>query len=168
MVAFLHSPFPISRSALKYVLSYHVVPDIAFFSDFVRNDTTKAAEAHVVSSEIDTAIPHDWITEVSPQRGNVTHYRLPTLLSTSEHGNPNATLRVVTIEYRYLGHGPLKRAVVVLPHESHNEHEKMAARPVKVFKTDVPARNGAIQVSRLPRSIPSSCHEVVDQRRTPS
>ncbi|SCV74284.1 BQ2448_6716 [Microbotryum intermedium] len=105
-------------------------------------------------------------------KANVTRYELPTLL-TGE--NKNATLKVLSVAFRRFGRGPIRRTVIVLPNHpsghDHGEHghadftayatvldpkQKPAdcphrrgpppAHPVKVFRTDVPARNGAIQV----------------------
>lgn len=92
---------------------------------------------------------------------NVTHYVLPTLLSTLGR-NSNAMLAVDVFSYRLFGKGPIRRAVVVLPavveeiekedhhdghHGHHGHHEGPPARPVRAWKPDVPARNGAIHVS---------------------
>ncbi|KDE02985.1 hypothetical protein MVLG_06485 [Microbotryum lychnidis-dioicae p1A1 Lamole] len=105
-------------------------------------------------------------------KANVTHYELPTLL-TGE--NKNATLKVLSVAFRRFGRGPVRRAVIVLPnHSSEHGHGQDGvdeftvytsdadskpnhtdcphrrgpppAHPVKVFRTDVPARNGAVQV----------------------
>lgn len=107
-------------------------------------------------------------------RANVTRYVLPTLLSTSGQ-NVNATLKVAVYSYRIRDQGPIRRAVVVLPHhkeeygqssvENGNDrkeyrgrkcHEKRdgdhsgegheGPQPVRVFKADAVARNGAIHV----------------------
>lgn len=221
------------------MLKYHIVPDIAFFSDFVRNDTTQAAE-FITEEQTDVEVPRDWLSaedafrlqprelcteryqilrrpfersdglpmpprprfprpsfpkrppgppghdrdhdhdHVPPHHGhethraNVTHYRLPTLLSVSGQ-NPNATLPVAVVKYRFLGKGPIRRSVIVLPHREDHGHDHdhdhvhdhdhdyegsfggshehgrehghpPPARPVKVFLQDLPARNGAVQV----------------------
>ncbi|ORY92658.1 hypothetical protein BCR35DRAFT_298138 [Leucosporidium creatinivorum] len=187
ILAFLHSPFSLSRHALKYVLAYHIVPDLEFFTDFVRNDTkeVRPSDAFIVKEEVDVEVPVEWIVDGKGEgafpppppphgdhppppphgdhppppphfKANLTHYRLPTLLSTSGE-NANATLRVVVIAHRPWGHGPVKRDIVVLPHAMppphHDEENKFGGerrgppppRPVKVFKTDLPARHGAIQ-----------------------
>jgi hypothetical protein len=232
---------------LSHVLKYHIVPDIAFFSDFVRNDTAKAAE-FITEEQTDVEVPVNWLSQedtdffhfellneeqnfikaqsversdgipLPPRprfprpnfprrppgppghdpdhehgppphapphppppphhghethRANVTHYRLPTLLSVSGE-NPNATLPVAVVKYRFLGKGPLRRSVIVLPHHEDHDHEHREshkgsghgrpeydehdhgknehghpppAHPVKVFIQDLPARNGAVQVS---------------------
>lgn len=211
LLAFIHLPFHLSRHILKYVLSYHVVPDLAFFSDFIRNDTESIvpSDAFITRTETDVEVPMEWITEhqqvdsivgdaewsriplpkmpdlprggprdslphydgghPSPphHKANVTHYELPTLLSTSGE-NVNATLKVAVVAYRFMGRGPIKRSVIVLPapppHHGHgHEHQegqfgedkkhdcphKKGAKPVKVFKADLPARNGAVHVSSV-------------------
>lgn len=217
ILAFLHSPFPISKRILAYGLKYHIVPDIAFFSDFMKNDTKSDFAAEYISKEeLDVQVPSEWLLKedslptsqfftfrraapcllkedrsVSPvprpnfprlplpgrprpghegdgghdghhdetHRANVTHYTLPTLLSTSGE-NKNATLHVVVVKYRFLGKGPIKRSIVVLPHHEHEHHHEHdienghehghppPARPVKVTFPDLPARNGAVHVSR--------------------
>ncbi|KAM0787737.1 hypothetical protein ACM66B_003794 [Microbotryomycetes sp. NB124-2] len=59
ILAFLHLPFPFSKAVLKYILSYHVVPDIAFFSDHVQNDTKLASGVKAV--ETDVPVPRYWL-----------------------------------------------------------------------------------------------------------
>lgn len=206
--AFLHSPFPLSKRVLKYVLSYHVVPDVIFHSDY-----NTISDKYKVSEEIDVPYHHQeehhhdfsaswnlptkmptpppmnswWpLTPSGPKRpqhnreggedhheggrANVTRYVLPTLLSASGQ-NVNATLKVAVYSYRVRGQGPIRRAVVVLPHhkeeygkssvENGNDRKEYRGRkchekrdgehegphPVRVFKADAVARNGAIHVS---------------------
>lgn len=172
ILAFLHSPFPISKKVLGYLLSYHVVPGVTFYSDFYKTDKSLTAAALEVSEEIDVQVPLDLLYDgphppphfpghTPSQRGNITHYKLPTLLTEK---NENATLRVDVISYRFAGKGPIRRSIIVLPahHEHHHDgdHEHKPERlhggpggdgplhphPVKVAFTDVPARKGAIQV----------------------
>ncbi|KAK4698704.1 hypothetical protein P7C70_g7564, partial [Phenoliferia sp. Uapishka_3] len=181
-VALLHSPFPLSKKILKYIISYHVVPDIAFYSDYIHNASSLAP--YLLSTEIDVEVDSLLLAESSTEsvgdvatwpslpnpnvplpdspvahhppthKANVTHYILPTLLSTSGV-NPNATLKVDVVSYRLFGHGPVRSVVVVLPHHEHehaktgckHHHEKKdGPKPVKVWKKDVPARNGAIHI----------------------
>ncbi|GAA5989620.1 hypothetical protein JCM10908_000556 [Rhodotorula pacifica] len=171
ILAFLHSPFPISQKVLKYLLAYHVVPGVTFYSDFYKNNSSIAGAALSVREEVDVEIaidlplegphpppPPHWPGHEPSQRGNITHYVLPTLLTES---NKNATLRVDVISYRFAGKGPIRRSIVVLPahhpHHHHDEHDKerfgggprdgpLHPHPVKVAFNDVPARKGAIQV----------------------
>ncbi|SCZ98712.1 BZ3500_MvSof-1268-A1-R1_Chr3-1g05569 [Microbotryum saponariae] len=229
IVALLHSPFPISKRVLKYILSYHVVPDVVFYSDFVRGARPSAGlDRFIVSESHDVDVPLEWVMDEPrhwiaprsdvnalpdlpkfpfpkmpehrgppgapgrgplppPRRGgehddphhppphhkaSVTRYELPTLL-TGE--NKNATLKVLSVAFRRFGRGPVRRAVIVLPnHSSEHGHGQDGvdeftvytsdtdskpnhidcphrrgpppAHPVKVFRTDVPARNGAVQV----------------------
>lgn len=124
-LAFLNSPFPISRKVLKYVLAYHVVPDITFHSDFIHNSTDLDAFKTAESFAEDK---------------NTTTYRLPTLLSKSGV-NPNATLTVDVVSYRRFGSGPVRREVLVK--QPRDEHHNQVA-PVSVYKADGVARGGAI------------------------
>ncbi|KAK4047025.1 hypothetical protein OIO90_006346 [Microbotryomycetes sp. JL221] len=203
VLGFLHLPFPLSKRILKYILSYHVVPDIAFFSDHIQNDTK--LESAVVAREVDVEVPHDWLlpedrrstqspgiwswpppkmprprfpgrpsrsppppdaptSDWPPHRdqpphhpkhnANVTHYKLPTVLSASGQ-NENATLSVAVVEYRSWGTGHIKRSIVVFPAQHEDDHEghrrdpdsfmTCDLKPVRVAYTDIPARNGAIQ-----------------------
>ncbi|GAA5966097.1 hypothetical protein JCM21900_006444 [Sporobolomyces salmonicolor] len=65
ILAFLHSPFPFSKKVLKYLLSYHIVPDLVFFSDYLKNDTDytglSEVEKYVASRETDVEVPVEWL-----------------------------------------------------------------------------------------------------------
>lgn len=200
----MHSPFPLSKKILKYILSYHLVPDVAFYSDYINNQTStddgEFSSQYLVGREYNVAYFGDrdshrqmlpspisgwWPRTANGDReapraiedphhkANVSHYVLPTLLSRTGQ-NVNATLKVSVYEYRILGKGPLRRAVVVLPHRSQrghedehdheheheHEHEKKGkhgghqkkerheegVKPVKVWKADAVVRNGAVHV----------------------
>ncbi|KAL8292754.1 hypothetical protein RQP46_001366 [Phenoliferia psychrophenolica] len=94
---------------------------------------------------------HPTILHPPPHRANITHYALPTALA-------NATLYVDVVEFRMWAHGPVKSVVVVLPGPPGSKaaeegekfvgcsHGKKGPRPVKVWKKDVPARNGAVHI----------------------
>ncbi|GAA5999059.1 fasciclin domain-containing protein [Rhodotorula paludigena] len=174
VAAFLHSPLPFAKKVLKYLLAYHVVPDITFYSDFFKNDT--AVQQYRVKEEIDVEVPHAWLSPAhegphppphTPEpphvpRANVTHYVLPTLLT---HFNANATLKIGVVSYRILGKGPIRREILVFPTHGPDHHHEGGDKPthffrklgggegdmpkpqiVKVAYPDVPARAGAIHV----------------------
>lgn len=139
-VAFLHSPFLISRRVLKYILAYHIVPNVSFFSDYSSNSTALAPYKIGQSFNLDS---------------NITHYELPTLLSASGY-NDNATLLVDVISYKSLGgKGPIKRDVIILPHKG-EENDRKDSKVVAVWKADAPARHGAIHVG-FPTFASSGC-----------
>ncbi|KAI5480481.1 Fasciclin domain family protein [Pseudohyphozyma bogoriensis] len=146
--AFLNSPLSISKKIIKYVLSYHIVPDITFFTDYVDNDTTSefltrvetdvdvdpswlAADEELLSSTTSSAIEPQWEKPQWPPKMpphhpmpphpkvNISHYELPTLLVKSGV-NPNGTLHVGVVSYRKLGHGPIHRTIVVFPPAPHH------------------------------------------------
>ncbi|GAA5822561.1 hypothetical protein JCM3770_006312 [Rhodotorula araucariae] len=143
VAAFLHSPFPFAKKVLKYLLGYHVVPDITFFSDFIKNGSSEAVEQFFVREEIDVEIPLSWIVRDGGEhphppphvpehppfpRANITHYVLPTLLT---HFSPNATLKVGVISHRLFGKGPIRREIIVFPsvpppHHSHDDEARIA------------------------------------------
>ncbi|GAA5878519.1 hypothetical protein JCM16303_002107 [Sporobolomyces ruberrimus] len=228
LLAGLHLPFSFPKKVLKYIIAGHVVPDIVFFSDFLKNDTASSSVLkYQTLVEEDVSVPFEWLDEPEhavplprfireeveakewkmptfprrrngggpppppppppppspPHKGprgrppmpphedhprehphaNVTHYELPTLLTSY---NPKATLKVAVVAYRIGGEkGPIKRSVVVFPHRpkhGHHEHDRDAERtmcprqdpfdPIKAVFADFPARAGAIHV--LPRLIP--------------
>lgn len=62
---FLHSPLPFARKVLKYLLAYHVVPGVRFYSDFLHNDSSIASDAskYIVKEEIDVEVPLEWVTD---------------------------------------------------------------------------------------------------------
>ncbi|BGP39963.1 hypothetical protein JCM10450v2_003943 [Rhodotorula kratochvilovae] len=142
VAAFLHSPFPFAKKVLKYLLGYHIVPDIAFFSDYIKNGSSEAVAKYLVKEEIDVEVPLSWIVPQhegrhphppphAPEhppfpRANITHYVLPTLLT---HFSPNATLKVGVISHRLFGKGPIRRSIIVFPshpppHHDHDHDEK--------------------------------------------
>lgn len=126
-------PFPASKKMLKYLLAYHVVPDITFHSDFIHNNTK--LDSFKISKEVDIV--------VNGAKSNVTNYVLPTLLATSGV-NPNATLSVKVVEYQRFGKGPIVREIAIA--QNHHPEEEHSS-PVKVWKADGVARGGAIHVS---------------------
>lgn len=140
--AFLQSPFLVSRRVLKYVLAYHIVPDLSFYTDFISNSSSVY---QIGSSTFD--------------QSNVTHYELPTLLSKSGV-NKNATLLVDVVSYKSLGgRGPIRRDIIVRPHEVEDRPDasSMDASPVRVYKADLVARHGAIHVRPPHYLISFSC-----------
>ncbi|KPV75495.1 uncharacterized protein RHOBADRAFT_53467 [Rhodotorula graminis WP1] len=141
VAAFLHSPFPFAKRVLKYLLGYHVVPDLVFFSDYVKNGSSADVVAqYAVKTEVDVEVPMTWLVPAehgrfegpppyAPEhppygRANVTHYVLPTLLTEI---NPNATLKVAVISHRFLGKGPVRREIIIFPslppHHDHDHHD---------------------------------------------
>ncbi|GAA5862027.1 hypothetical protein JCM1840_006912 [Sporobolomyces johnsonii] len=81
ILAFLHSPFPFSKKVLKYLLSYHIVPDLVFFSDYLKNDTAytglSEVEKYVASRETDVEVPVEWLApaeEHGPRFGKRSHH----------------------------------------------------------------------------------------------
>ncbi|GAA5896936.1 hypothetical protein JCM8208_006117 [Rhodotorula glutinis] len=146
VAAFLHSPFPFAKRALKYLLGYHVVPDLVFFTDYVKNGSSADVVAqYAVKTEVDVEVPLSWLAPAelggfegphphphphppphAPEhppygRANVTHYVLPTLLTEI---NPNATLKVAVISHRFLGKGPVRREIIIFPSlPPHHDHD---------------------------------------------
>ncbi|GAA5907633.1 uncharacterized protein JCM6883_001841 [Sporobolomyces salmoneus] len=60
----LHFPFPFAKKVLKYIIAGHVVPDIVFFSDFLKNDTSSSTISKFqVSHEEDVSVPFEWLEE---------------------------------------------------------------------------------------------------------
>ncbi|GAA5829746.1 hypothetical protein JCM3766R1_001290 [Sporobolomyces carnicolor] len=58
----LHFPYPFAKKVLKYIIAGHVVPDVVFFSDFLKNDTSSSSVAKFQTShEQDVAVPLEWI-----------------------------------------------------------------------------------------------------------
>ncbi|GAA5910753.1 hypothetical protein JCM6882_002070 [Rhodosporidiobolus microsporus] len=133
IIAGLHSPFPFAKKVLKYILGYHIVPGITFFSDHFKNASSEAAvEQYVVKRETNVEVPSEFLFDGPPPRGppphwpkpphapehpphdkvNVTHYVLPTLIS---HFSPNATIKAAVFEFRLFGFGPKRRSIVVFP-----------------------------------------------------
>lgn len=146
VAAFLHSPFPFATKVLKYLLGYHVVPDLVFFTDFVKNGSDAATVAKfLVKEEVDVEVPMSWLMPAPSSEGphphphppphapehppygraNVTHYVLPTLLTEI---NPNATLKVAVISHRFLGKGPL-RCVAHSPSAATGAHRPTLTHP---------------------------------------
>ncbi|KAM0756109.1 hypothetical protein T439DRAFT_320800 [Meredithblackwellia eburnea MCA 4105] len=65
LVAFLHSPLPIASKILKYVLAYHVVPDLAFFSDYIWNSTASAQVEQYKTEEMEIDLDeYEWTESV--------------------------------------------------------------------------------------------------------
>lgn len=61
----LHFPFPFAKKVLKYIIAGHVVPDVVFFSDFLKNDTSASSVAKFqVSHEEDVSVPFEWLDEI--------------------------------------------------------------------------------------------------------
>ncbi|GAA6002327.1 hypothetical protein JCM10207_001065 [Rhodosporidiobolus poonsookiae] len=135
IVAFLHSPIPLAKKILRYVLAGHISPGVAFFSDHFYNASAphdQKLDAFVVKRETDVQVPLDLLEgpnepphfpghprppphapEHPPHpKANVTHYVLPTLLT---HFNPDATIKLAVFEYRLFGFGPKRRSIVVFP-----------------------------------------------------
>ncbi|BGP08023.1 hypothetical protein JCM10049v2_003868 [Rhodotorula toruloides] len=73
---FLHSPLPFAKKVLKYLLSYHVVPGLRFYSDFLHNDSSIASE-YVVKEEIDVEVPLEWVTEGHGEVFHPSDWSLP-------------------------------------------------------------------------------------------
>ncbi|GAA5869609.1 hypothetical protein JCM8547_005085 [Rhodosporidiobolus lusitaniae] len=142
IVAFLHSPLPIAKAALKYILGGHIVPGISFYSDFFHNGTEhEKVQQYVSHREQNVEVPLEFL--IDPLEGpphepphhpphvpehpphhkvNVTHYVLPTLLT---HFSPNATIKAAVFEFRLFGFGPKRRSIVIFPsHGPPKEHER--------------------------------------------
>ncbi|GAA5824287.1 hypothetical protein JCM11251_001597 [Rhodosporidiobolus azoricus] len=176
IIAGLHSPFPFAKKVLKYILGYHIVPGVTFFSDHFENQT--ALEQYVVKRETNVRVPSEFLYDNPPEgllphwpqpphapehpphdKVNVTHYVLPTLITGF---SPNATIKAAVFEYRVFGFGPRRRSIVIFPSHPHEKHEgedhflkfgcggdhehHHGPRPIRVAFPDVPAKAGAIHV----------------------
>jgi len=123
---------------LQRVLSYHIVPSITFFSDYVYNHATSSVvQPHSVDTDVSVDIIRDLFdgleyeffypqtdeeilagsedmriqrgwTVSLPPRVNITHYSLPTLYGENDH------LNVSVVQYKKtFGHGAIARRIYV-------------------------------------------------------
>jgi len=164
--AFLFSPFGIH--ILRYVLSYHIVPDVIFYTDHV--DKTKNANVTMIGldSNLDflsdtkdddrlslfghgdfprssPGHPHAFIHPKTPcDKVNVTHISLPTLLGSAK----NESLTISLVKYHLPGSKELKRRVYVkqpIPPPG-AKHPGKSLKPIPVVIADGVAWGGAIHV----------------------
>ncbi|KAH9809069.1 hypothetical protein DFH28DRAFT_1087011 [Melampsora americana] len=165
--AFLFSPF--GAPILRYVLSYHIVPDVIFYTDHV--DKTKNATVTMTGSDSDLDFlfrtkddddlslfgrhdlprstpghPHVSLHPKCPgHKANVTHISLPTLLGSAK----NETLSISLVKFHLPGSSKeLKRKVYVkqpIPPPG-KDHPGKPLRPIPVVIADGVAWGGAIHV----------------------
>lgn len=58
----LHFPFPLAKKVLKYITAAHIVPDVVFFSDFLKNDTSSTSLAKFETTrEENVVVPLEWL-----------------------------------------------------------------------------------------------------------
>ncbi|KAA1099892.1 hypothetical protein PGT21_024046 [Puccinia graminis f. sp. tritici] len=115
--AFLFSPF--GQHILRYVLSYHIVPDVIWNTDHC--ERTKAGvppmpcDLDAQTYEADQfpgRIDHHPFPPL-PGKVNVTELHLATLLGSRK----NETLPVTLVKFRHLGKGPIIRRVYIKSHQ---------------------------------------------------
>ncbi|GAA6010688.1 hypothetical protein JCM11491_002897 [Sporobolomyces phaffii] len=79
----LHLPFPFPEKVLKYIIAGHVVPDVVFFSDFLKNDTDSSVSKYEVSREEGVSVPLEWIDHGEPaapvalEEGGPKRWKMP-------------------------------------------------------------------------------------------
>nr|AGT80106.1 fasciclin [Hemileia vastatrix] len=170
--AFLFSPF--GARVLRYVLSYHISPDVIWYTDhedktgisLQDKETTTLVSEYMIQINDDQSIEDSLYTKGFPRLShrfspkihsnvNITHYSLPTLLGSAS----NQTLNFQVVQYRlFHGHGPIVRRVVIKSpcHPSSKSCARKHEKFIPVFAPDVPAWGGAIHVigSVIPPPIP--------------
>ncbi|KIY64965.1 FAS1 domain-containing protein [Cylindrobasidium torrendii FP15055 ss-10] len=137
---FLFSPF--GERALKKILQFHVVPDIALLSDWIHNATDKQIEsssAHkLLNQEADETVLGEIFSSMSDydifdsEIVESANYTLPTALK--DH-----SLEVNVIKYNVSLPFPG-------PHKPHHIVTKLYANGRRVAVPDIPAMNGAAHV----------------------
>ncbi|KAG0147787.1 hypothetical protein CROQUDRAFT_670368 [Cronartium quercuum f. sp. fusiforme G11] len=180
--AFLFSPF--GYHALHYVLSYHIVPDIIFYTDHV--DKTADGASIIAGEErgidffsrlVEDSDPTLFATRDFPEaphghphvplhpphipwkHANVTHFCLPTLLGSAK----NESLAVALVKYHLPGSEPKRQLFVKqapLPPSKSGSPDKKPRKPIRVVIADGVAWGGAIHVipNLIHPPIPSSAH----------
>lgn len=163
--AFLFSPF--GAHILRYILSYHIVPDVIFYTDHV--DKTKNANVAMTGSDsnLDFLLtrdddhlslfgrdefprsspghPHVSLHPKGPcDKVNVTHISLPTLLGSAK----NESLTISLVKYHLPGSKDIKRRVYVKQpiHAPGGKHPGKSLKPIPVVVADGVAWGGAIHV----------------------
>ncbi|KAH9449518.1 hypothetical protein Pst134EB_020345 [Puccinia striiformis f. sp. tritici] len=121
--AFLFSPF--GQHILRYVLSYHIVPDVIWNTDHCERthagipSVSCDCDLDSKTYEIDqSSAPHGHHPfPPLPGKVNVTEFSLGTLLGSRK----NESLPITLVKFRHLGKGPITRRVYIrLNREEHN------------------------------------------------
>ncbi|KNZ45326.1 uncharacterized protein VP01_824g1 [Puccinia sorghi] len=111
--AFLFSPF--GQHILRYILSFHIVPDVIWHTDHcerakVGSDSENCgleSETYETNQFPDPIGHHPFPT--IPKKVNVTHFHLGTLLGSRK----NESLPVTLVKFRHLGKGPIIRRAYI-------------------------------------------------------
>lgn len=163
--AFLFSPF--GYHVLKYILSYHVVPDIIWHSDHVDNVTDR--NLRITNQQVGVDFPDEYTQssyldhaqiDLHPHAPKPLHPKvdktdisLPTLLGSRK----NETLNLCLVEFKSPAKGHLVRRVYVKqPAPKKGTHEAKC-HDIPVIISDIPAWGGAVHV------VPSIIHPPVPE-----
>lgn len=151
--AFLFSPF--GFHILRYILSFHIVPDIIWNTDHCERTKVSTSSAGAGGAEACTLDSHTYEQDEftgpiglhpfppTPGKVNVTEFSLGTLLGSRK----NESLPLTLVKFRHLGKGPIIRRVYVRPT---GEKEHLSGPPDKhaipVVVADGVAWGGALHM----------------------
>ncbi|MBW0487225.1 hypothetical protein O181_026940 [Austropuccinia psidii MF-1] len=149
LTAFLFSPF--GARILRYILAYHLVPDVIWHTDHIDNITDHKSIITRYESGLDIAA--EWPGVPSNPRGlppllpnpsnkvNITEFSLPTLLGSRK----NESLEISLVEFKPPGSLFASRRVFIKQHgPEKSSFPPKNALPVRI--ADVTAWGGAIHV----------------------
>lgn len=157
--AFLFSP--LGKSVLRYILSYHIVPDIVWYSDHTDNVTSSKsiitrqhtqvdypASAPQLLSPPEHSLWHPHSPKPLDKKVNITEFSLPTLLGSGQ----NETLKLCVVKFKNHVNGHVERKVLIKPAHLPESNDAFKPQDIPVIVADAPAWGGAVHV------IPSLIH----------
>lgn len=172
--AFLFSPF--GEHILRYVLSYHVVPNLIWHTDYCeRTEQGKAYECNLnYTSSQGARFPPSGVPMTPggfpgfPQppitgKVNVTDLTLPTLLGSRQ----NESLPLSLIEFRHFGKGPIVRHLLIKQKYQNSVYDKPDKNSIPVVFADGVAWGGALHLipSLIHPPVPEGHHQRRDVQR---